>query len=220
MLLTSRKFERREPYKDAKSIYIFCEGAKREKQYFDFFCNIDRRIKIIVNPFEHRGQGSPRGLFDEACSCFEKNKENKPKYEFIEGLDEVWFICDTDRWSTNLKILRAKCSERKGWFVAESNPCFELWLYYHISSEKPNPSSCDELKRTLNELVKGGFHSRRHPIFIEKAINNSQKNFKGGEKGLVFGDTEVYLLGAKIFELVQEKINKVLLEIEGSEKAE
>ena len=41
MILTNRLFERQEPSKEAKSIYIFCEGVKREYQYFEYF-NIDR----------------------------------------------------------------------------------------------------------------------------------------------------------------------------------
>ena len=37
MILSNQIFSRREPVKDAKSIYIFCEGKKREYQYFHFF---------------------------------------------------------------------------------------------------------------------------------------------------------------------------------------
>ena len=48
MLLTNRLFERQAPSRTAKSIYIFCEGAKREYQYFKYFKEMDSRINVEV----------------------------------------------------------------------------------------------------------------------------------------------------------------------------
>ena len=48
MILKSRIYQREEPSRDARSIFIFCEGAKREKQYFEHFREIDSRINIEV----------------------------------------------------------------------------------------------------------------------------------------------------------------------------
>ncbi len=49
MILTNRLFTRREPVKEAKSVYIFCEGKKREYQYFRYFQGIDSRINIVIH---------------------------------------------------------------------------------------------------------------------------------------------------------------------------
>lgn len=48
MILTNRLFERVAPNREAKSIYIFSEGAKREVQYFNYFKGLDSRINIEV----------------------------------------------------------------------------------------------------------------------------------------------------------------------------
>ena len=55
MILTNRLFKREIPSRDAKSIFIFCEGLKREYQYFTFFMEKDSRINVEVyklNPSE------------------------------------------------------------------------------------------------------------------------------------------------------------------------
>ena len=48
MLLKNKTYTFQQPDRDAKSIYIFCEGVKRERDYFHFFKGIDSRINIIV----------------------------------------------------------------------------------------------------------------------------------------------------------------------------
>ena len=98
MMLTNRLFTRRDPEKDAKSIYIFCEGLKREFQYFLYFKGIDSRINIEVYPLESHENNSPTGLYEIAKTCLLKSADNpNPKYELLEG-DEVWFVIDTDTW--------------------------------------------------------------------------------------------------------------------------
>ncbi len=57
-----------------------------------------------------------------------------------ETEDKIWFVIDTDRWNEGNKIglLKTFVQEKKesynGWFVAQSNPSFEIWLYYHFNS--------------------------------------------------------------------------------------
>ncbi len=46
MILTNRLFEREQPSREARSIYIFCEGARREYQYFEYFKEIVLTGKI------------------------------------------------------------------------------------------------------------------------------------------------------------------------------
>jgi hypothetical protein len=85
-MIISREFKRKPPSRDAKKIYIFCEGKTIESGYFNFFQGLDSRISIIV--------------------CF------------LEG---VW-------------------------------------------------------KSKLNELIPGGFDSRKHSLFIADAIENARSN--------------------------------------------
>ena len=49
MILTNRLFERKAPSRNAKSIYIFCEGLRREYDYFKYNKEKDSRINIEVH---------------------------------------------------------------------------------------------------------------------------------------------------------------------------
>lgn len=58
------------------------------------------------------------------------------KYELLED-DEVWFVFDTDNWGPVISEVREKISSKHNWFVAKSNPCFEVWLHCHFEDKKP-----------------------------------------------------------------------------------
>lgn len=161
-------YERREPTKDGKLYFIFCEGDKRETTYFYFFNRIASQIIIQIVPIED-GKNSPIGLYNNACQSLLKSEENpNPSYTLNDG-DEVWFIIDTDKWGEQIDTLRGKVSNHQNWFVGQSNPSFEVWLYYHFRDQKPQ-SSIDNWKEYLNTIVNGGFDNRKHPIYIETAI--------------------------------------------------
>lgn len=218
MILTNRLFERVPPSRDARSIYIFSEGAVREFKYFQFFVERDSRINIEVYKLGVHEDNSPLGLLKIAENCILRTNENpKPKYNFIEG-DQVWIILDTDKDKTDsrtpqLKQIKSRLKERDSWFLSVSNPCFEVWLYYHLNPEKPKldyPEKCQHWKRFLNESISGGFDTRKHPIYIETASSNAKLNFEIVEGLPSEGCTEVYLLADSIIPLLKEKIDKIL----------
>lgn len=62
MIVTNRLFTRRPASREAKSIFIFCEGVKREVQYFEYFKEMDSRINIEVYPLSPHEDNSPRFL--------------------------------------------------------------------------------------------------------------------------------------------------------------
>lgn len=222
MILTNRLFERTAPNRDAKSIYIFCEGVKRELQYFEYFQEMDSRINIEIYKLYPEEDNSPLGLLNIAEKCIIKSEENKnPKYEFIEG-DEVWIVLDIDRDKYNsrvpqIKQIVQKCSQRYNWNLAQSNPCFEVWLYYHKYSEKPyfaDIDKCKKWKQFVNSSIKGGFDSKRHPIYIEQASKNGESNFNLHNGKLDIGSTNVYNLANSIIPLIKQKLENALKHIE------
>ena len=218
MILTNRLFEREAPSREAKSIYIFCEGAKREYQYFEYFREMDSRINVEVYKLHPHEDNSPRGLLDIAKKCIIASEENpKPKYAFQKN-DEVWIVLDTDKdkdesRKPQIKQIKNECEQRDDWFVAESNPCFEVWLYYHLLSDKPtleDDEYCAKWKELVNNSIKGGFNSRKHPICIENAQKNAEKNYESSEGTPAVGSTEVFRLSKSIFPLVETKIKQIL----------
>lgn len=218
MILTNRLFERTSANREAKSIYIFCEGAKREFQYFEYFREIDSRINIEIYKLHPHEDNSPLGLLNIAEKCIiSTDALSSPKYNFIEG-DEVWIVLDIDKdrddsRESQIKIVTQKCNEQNGWFIAKSNPCFEVWLYYHTHQEKPNfekSEVCSEWKQLVNRNISGGFDSRRHPIYIENAAVNASTSFEIIDDIPNLGSTEVYNLANSIIPLIKTKLDKVL----------
>ena len=222
MILTNRLFKRELPSREAKSIYIFCEGAKRESQYFRYFKEWDSRINLEIYQLNPHEDNSPLGLLaiaKQSILSSEKNNHN-PKYTFQEN-DEVWIVLDTDIDKTRSRkpqIIQIEqfCEQKKGWFVVQSNPCFEVWLYYHSSSKKPvfeGDAYCAAWKKMLDSSISGGFNSRRHPIYIERAIGSAEDNFELHDGAPNTGSTEVFELAKSIFPLVKAKIAEELKKI-------
>lgn len=209
-MLINREFKRKPPDRDAKKIYIFCEGQVREHDYFSFFEGLDSRISLVVYFLKHDEDNSPRGLLEIA-------KERIKCCSFESG-DELWIVFDTDddklvSREHQINAVREACSRKKCWHYAESNPCFELWLYYHLLPEKPDFQGCDissVWKSKLNELIPGGFDSRKHSLLIADAIENARSNYTVNDNSRPdTGSTELFKLGETIYKMMPDKIDRM-----------
>lgn len=216
MILTNRLFARREPELSAKSLYIFCEGRKREYQYFRYFRGIDSRINVEVHPLQGDEDNSPTGLYKIALDCLVKTVENpNPKYEFLEG-DEVWFVIDTDDWGDKIEALRADAAKQSCWNVAQSNPCFEVWLYFHRTDVLPsftNTDSCTTWREFVAANPPGGFDARRHPVLIGQAISNAKAHCSEILSMPQVGSTQVFRLAESIYSICRESIEEILARV-------
>jgi len=214
MLLKNRPFRREKPSREAKVIYIFAEGVKREAHYFKYFKEIDSRINIEIYPLKPNEPNHPLGLLELAKHSIIPSEANpNPKYAFLEG-DEVWIVLDTEDYQNlnrheQIQQTLLFCNNKAGWNLARSNPCFEVWLYYHFCSMKPNIEGghvCSPWKQLVANSVSGGFNSRIHPILIADAIRNASNNFTAISD---IGNTEVFHLANMIFSFVKKKIQNV-----------
>jgi L-rhamnose mutarotase len=217
MILKNRIFERKEPSREAKSFYIFCEGNSREPEYLLYFKEIDSKINVEVIRAEFHDNNSPTGLYDKACLYVLSSDENpNPKFELLD-IDEVWFVIDTDKWGSKIEELREKCKRHRSWFIAQSNPCFEVWLYYHFNQNVPIFEGIEiskNWKKYVNSIIKGGFDPRKHPVFIGDAIKNAQDNYVENNGNLDLCSTEMYKLGKNIYPLIEKTILDGLRKIE------
>ena len=148
--------------------------------------------------------------------------------EYEHG-DTVWFVVDTDTWEKEGKIepLRQFCSQKNvaisleydevkaysAWNVAQSNPSFEIWLYYHFYENKP---ASDEVakyasfKEYVNSTIAGGFNFEKDPVRVETAIVNAERNFQTDkESKLLEYSSEVYMLGKEIDGFVKSDLKKL-----------
>lgn len=214
-LSRNKVYEKIEVNKDAKKVYIFCEGEDKEVKYFKYFQGFSSNIDIIPIP-NTNGQSDPLKLKENARLLFEGDGTNVPKFKLSEEYkDEVWFVIDTDRWNERNKIeqLRDFCKlnnkDCNSWYIVQSNPCFELWLYYHIHNIKPSYDQVKtyaSFKEFVNDTIKGGFDNRTMPFEISSAIENSRNNFQSEKSQPDLYSTEVHLLGMVILPFVESQL--------------
>lgn len=135
-LIRPKRYERQEPSRDSRKIYIYCEGNRREYDYFRFFRGLSSNVNIIAIPSKD-GKTDPKKLMEAAFVDFFGSAEKNATFTLdVKQKDMVWFAIDTDEWGSKIGelrdfcILRNKYAECDVWNVAQSNPCFEECLFY------------------------------------------------------------------------------------------
>ncbi len=116
------------------------------------------------------------------------------------------------KWGEQINTLRKKVSQHQNWFVAQSNPSFEVWLYYHFRNQKPK-NHIENWKEYLNTVIKGGFNNKKHPVYIETAVTNAENNYSATNKIPDDNSTELFKLGRKIVPLVKPDIDLLLIQL-------
>jgi hypothetical protein len=225
-MITRRKdYSKQLPSKDAKKLYLFCEGKGTEPDYFAFFKGLSSNLEIITLPPE--SGTDPLKLMELAKS---KLLEDDSRYIMdYHANDLVWFIIDTDSWEKENKIapLRDFCNGNNkafpekytevkpynAWNVVQSNPSFEIWLYYHFYKEAPKPEAIEahpSFKAFVSSVISGGFNYQNDPVKVETAVANACTNFNFNKEGkLDLFSTEVYELAETIIPFVQQHLNRL-----------
>lgn len=197
-------YTKKEPFRDAFFFIVVCEGKNREPEYFRFFEGMSSRVKIVPVA-SSEGNSSPVKLINNAV---EKEKE----LGAIAERDQVWFVIDTDRWREQIRELREECNKHPHWQVVQSNPCFEVWLYFHAKVHLPNLPylhECNNWKPHLPKIIKGGFDTSTHPVAIETAIQNSKTTCT--ETGYIPepGSTQLWRLGEALIPLIKDELERL-----------
>ena len=226
MITRIRQYGKREPSRDAHKVYVVCEGSSDEPKYFEFFVGLSSNLNVITIPSEE-GKTDPLKLAELAESLFNKELSHY-KLDYLQG-DRVWFVIDTDTWEEEGKIdkLRGFChdwneSAQKDsqllkpysvWNVAQSNPCFEIWLYYHFYRSAPvsdEVNGFESFKQFVNSKISGGFNYDSDPVRLKDAIANAEANFGVSEtESINLFATEVVFLGQEIYSFVATELAKL-----------
>ncbi len=226
MITRRRDYTKRAPSKDANKIYIISEGTDSEIKYLNFFIGLSSNLELIVIPSENGTD--PLKLCELAKEkFFGTNRLYTLDYS---QKDQIWFVIDTDTWEKEGKIapLRNFCAENnvnipkqfdeiksyEAWHVVQSNPCFEVWLYYHLYDDAPDIDSVPNqpnIKRYINSLISGGFDYECDPARIQSAITRARKTFRLDINGkLEWFATEFYKLGEEIEKFTGRETRKLL----------
>lgn len=225
-MITRRKdYSKQLPSKDARKMYLFCEGAGTEQDYFTFFKELSSNLEIITIPPE--SGTDPLKLMELAKS---KLIEEDSRYIMdYRASDSVWFVIDTDTWEKEGKItpLREFCATNNNmfpekytevkpysaWNVVQSNPCFEIWLYYHFFSDTPNLEEIAKhpsFKAFVGSVISGGFDFQNDPVRVVSAVKNAKATIKRNEEGkLELFSTEVYELAEVIIPFARQHLDRL-----------
>lgn len=225
MIRRIKEYAKRAPSRDAHKIYIVCEGKGTEPGYFSFFEGRSSNLQVITIP---PSDGTDPLKLRERARQVLISDEREYTVDYRHG-DTVWFVIDTDTWEQEGKIaqLRDFCEAQnegihnkydevksyKAWNVAQSNPCFEVWLYYHFYENKPAGIEMEQyasFKEFVGHSISGGFNYERDQVRLEAAINNTKKNWLVDAKGkLMLYSSEMHILGEEIRGFVKADLAKL-----------
>ena len=225
MITRIKYYEKQAPSRDARKVYIVCEGKGSEPDYFGFFEGLSTNLQLIIIPPEEGTD--PLKLMALAKREF-IGETSRFSVDYMAN-DSIWFVVDTDTWEEEGKIARLRdfCSSQNGritekyseiksykaWNVVQSNPCFEIWLYYHFYDRKPlleDVESYTTFKEFVNASISGGFNFQHDPVRLQDAIANSRQTIGDATDGTpVQFTTEVYQLGEVILPFVRRDLERL-----------
>ena len=170
MPILPRSANSREP--NSLMIVLAVEGSDTEGQYFKPLGDGKIDIEILSTP--------KKGEFNGHCSPEHVEKRMDAFLVQTEGLvgGEFWLVMDVDDWPKQKLSKVCQRALSKGYQIAVSNPCFELWLWLHQNEPDETLDKCGKLEKALKKFP-GGYNKSRlrverfHP-HIQNAIARSK----------------------------------------------
>ena len=115
--------------RDAKLIVIATEGTHTETKYFQdiaspkYYHNSRVHVEVLSRDTTASSPEHVIRMLDQFKREFRLNK-----------YDELWMVIDVDSWGDEkLSSIATQCNQKK-YYLAVSNPSFELWLLLHLTS--------------------------------------------------------------------------------------
>ncbi|MBN2413758.1 RloB domain-containing protein [candidate division KSB1 bacterium] len=180
-------------FKDTKLFIIATEGKETEKQYFDIFRNSRVQVKILP---ACNGHSAPNWVIDRL-------DEFAKEYN-LEGDDELWIMFDVDKWGVRKISQITRLGFQKGYGLAISNPCFEVWLFLHFTSLEQNLLTCQDFKSRLRQQL-GSYNSARlHIIDFKNHIHDAL--IRAREIDINPGDRWPQNIGTHVYKVVEKII--------------
>jgi hypothetical protein len=206
-------------FAEAEKLFILSyEGERSEKKYFNDFRNSEHfndsgLIEIIPLVREAKAGTNPFSVKKALVDV-------KKKFPFRKT-DEFWLIIDRDHWESihNLSFpdLVSECKEEGNFFIAMSNPCFEIWLIMHLKdidgfSEEEKQKLRENIKVganknhidvVLGDLQGRGYNKRPNPAIYLHLIQTAIDRAKALDNGEEDYPTD---LGSHVYKLVEKLI--------------
>lgn len=163
----NRAYKKGELHRDARLFVIVAEG-EREDGYFQWFNERNQRIRVqLVEREENRS--APSHFLTRLNQFIERTGWSQQED------DQLWFVLDVDRWTReSITELQTVVEQTANWRMAISNPCFEVWIHYHIKDRlEDTEAACADLKQQLHEQIPGGYNPDTVCLLLETARRNA-----------------------------------------------
>ncbi|MFT3782312.1 MAG: RloB family protein [Nibricoccus sp.] len=176
--------------RDDRIFFVATEDRYAAAQYLGFLR--EARVHIVVLPTE---EGMASAASHVVARLAAKHTEAKKECEILED-DEFWILVDTDHQINEAHkssfVAALNDARGRGFKIAVSNPCFELWLLlHHESVERNRPLNGysaveDRLRAKLGGYNKTNLKAEHFPpdlrvVAIERArsLENDPNNPSG-----------------------------------------
>lgn len=210
-----------EPLIETSIIFILSGGEEREKNYFKPLKSDNQIHNVKIAFRSQKGQGLKPYELLTIASDFVKNKkfitEDGICYNIEEG-DIIYLIQDVDEFEAELKkYLKANYDKSKlQWII--SNPCFEIWLFYHYHNEPSVLKECSNkstrdrsnwLKENLNVIIPGGVKTTKAFLSSDVAIINSRTNYSEQDNFPEIFSTQMHIVAEKVIISLNEEYKEL-----------
>lgn len=162
---------------NAEKFYILAfEGTVTERKYFEDL----RASKYFNDSGQIETISLKRGLHDGNSPLDVKALLSKAKREYnFRPTDEFWLIIDRDDWERIHRIdidqVIEDCRSEMNFNMALSNPCFEMWLLFHL--KKLSDFSEEEQKKLYENAP---VSDKKH--YIDMVLANTIGDGRGYNK--------------------------------------
>jgi RloB-like protein len=207
----------REPF---RYFVIASEGADTERIYFEQLKItlekedlMDKRIRI-----EYLERVTEQERTESSHKSVIAQLDKYRKTYHLQQNDELWLVIDRDKQNNPIKNISniATTCQQKGYFLALSNPNFELWLLLHVKdlsdysevqqqnlfeNRKVNSTKRFiewELAQCLDGYDKSNYDVNKLLSHVEKAIRQAQQLDLNREDRWIEGR-----LGTRVYQLVE-----------------
>ena len=196
-------FTRKSGLRDAKLIVITTEGEITENQYF----NQIRWSEKYKNPRVHIEVMERKNSNSDPKNCLKILNKFKKDYHLLKD-DELWLVCDVDRWGQKKLSEVNQLCRQKGYNLAVSNPCFEAWLLLHKikygdyseTEKKKLRSLCQNIENELRKVL--GAYNKSNPR-MEDFIDDIDHAIKEARQIDVPRHQWPQSFGSKVFHLME-----------------
>jgi hypothetical protein len=143
---------------------VATEDTYAPKQYFGFFQNPRLHVQVLETAIGTAQD--PRAVVNRLISFAEQYQ--------IAGDDQLWVLLDTDHWIQERHkgglIQAIEDARRRGYYVAMSRPCFDLWLLLHHEPVAPDTAFalCADvgarIRQVVGEFNKTNLKQEHYPV--------------------------------------------------------